>query len=320
MRHDVRLTAFLSLPFTLADAAEHGIGPGVVRRWVREGTVRRIIQGVFVADAMPDSPGLRARAAAALVPGAVVCGRTAAWLWGIGAASTHDSRGEPLPVEIIVPRAATPPRRAGCVGRKWTLEKGDTTKVAHVVATTPLRTAADIGRTMARDDAVVLLDAFLHTRQVTVRQLESAVDRFAAHRGVRRLAEAVHLADGRSMGVEETLLRLALASAAVPAPEPGYRVMSAFGRPLHRFAVAWPGLRLGVDVAASPATPPTEPRQPALTGTAMPAIRVRTRVIGGVAWRVIECGEGAVTSHRDTVLAQTLRELRERAGPDSAAA
>lgn len=312
MRHDVRLTAFLSLPFTLADAAEHGIGPGVVRRWVREGTVRRIIQGVFVADAMPDSPGLRARAAAALVPGAVVCGRTAAWLWGIGAAGTHDSRGEPLPVEIIVPRAATPPRRAGCVGRKWTLEKGDTTKVAHVVATTPLRTAADIGRTMARTDAVVLLDAFLHTRQVTFRQLESAVDRFTGHRGVRRLAEAVCLADGRSAGTEETLLRLALASAAVPAPEPGYRVMSAFGRALHRFAVAWPGLRVGVDVA--PGAGGVAP------GLGVPAIRVRTRVVGGAAWRVVECGAGAVTAHRDTVLAQILRELRERAGPDSAAA
>jgi hypothetical protein len=296
----------------------------VVRRWLRQGTVRRVIQGVFVADHVSDTPALRAHAVVALVPEAVVCGRTAALLWGVDVSGPCDARGGPPPVEVIMPPAMTPPRRAGCVGRNWQLEKGDTVKAAHITATTPLRTAADIGRTAGRAEAVATMDAFLHTRQVTVRQLKAAVDRFARHRGVRRLAEAVSLADGRSRNAEETMLRLALATAGVPAPEPGYHVVSAFGRALHRFAFAWPALRLGIDIAPRPvgadgerATAPQRPdtdtmtaRRAASVGT-LPAIRARTRVVGGMPWRVVECGAGAVTSHQDTVVALILRELHE---------
>ncbi|WP_436787173.1 hypothetical protein [Yinghuangia sp. YIM S10712] len=332
MPRDTSLTAFLSTPFTAAAAAERGHTLSVIRRWLREGEVRRVIQGVYVGNHVPDSPTLRARAVTALVPGAVICGRTAAWLWGITAAGREGRDGRPLPVEVIVPRAATPPRRSGCLGRSWLLGRGDTTTIAGLALTTPLRTAADIGRSVGSEDAVVILDAFLHLRQVTKRQLEGVVDRFAGYAGVRRLADAVRLADGRSANEDESRLRIALARAGVPPPEPGWRVMSAFGRPLHRFGMAWPLLRLGVDIAdiadiadvADATGPPGEgpgavARQLGHVG-AWPAVRVRHRHIAGSTWRVVECGPHEPTRHRETVVAQILRELRGTAGAGAQAA
>lgn len=42
----------------------------------------------------------------------------------------------------------------------------------------------------------------------------------------------------------------------------------------------------------------------------LPAVRLRRRSLGGVGWRVLECGEGTVTTHPDTVLAQVLAGIR----------
>lgn len=327
------IAALISKPFTAAQAAERGYSLAVIRRWMRNGDVRRIVQGVYVGTHLPDTPTLRARAVAAFLPGAVICGRTAAWIWGIGVAGTHTAAGSPLPAEFAVPSGTTVPRRVGCLGRIRNFEKGDVTRVAGVRVTTPLRTAADIARTEPLQEAVVILDAFLRGRQVTKRQLEAMADRFAGFAGVRRMIEAVRLADAGSTGAEETRLRLALAKTDVPPAEPGWRVMSAFGRVLHRFSLAWPDLRLAVDVepqtAATALTgaPPSPGHLRVVVpgGTAadlttppdsggIPAIRVRSRSIGGVTWRVVECGAGEVTAHPDTVIAHVRHELLTTAG------
>lgn len=311
MERERRLTALLSGPFTAADAAACGIGSSVLRRWLKVGDIRRVLQGIYVGSHVPETPTIQARAWARLVPNAVICGRTAAWLWGVGAVG--NLRGKP--VEMIVRGSGWAPRRTGCVARTWALGEGDTAPVSGVTATTPLRTAADLARTTPGDEAVVILDAFLHQRLVTKSQLAAAVDRFAGQRGVRKLAATIERADGRSVGPEETLLRLDLeAVRGIPRPEPGWRVMSALGRPLHRFSLAWPGLRLGVDV--EPVTVLAAATQPGagLEKASIPAIRLRGRPIGGEYWRVVECGTGEVTTNRHLVMAQILHELRNPRG------
>lgn len=305
MRCQTSQMAFLSGPFTPASAAERGCSPAMIRRWLRDGEVRRVLQGVYVGSHVPDSPSLRARAVAAVIPGAVICGRTAAWLWGITAAGSHGDDGRPLPVEFAAPSMATPPRRSGCLGRSWLLEKRDTTKVAGLTATTPLRTAADIGRSTGGADAVVILDAFLRHRQVTRRQLVEAAARFGGYAGVRGLVHAVRLADGRSASADESRLRYALNRLDVPLPEPDWRVMSALGRPLHRFGLAWPPLRLGVDVVA----PPRDRSE----ASARPVVRVRDCHLAGSTWRVVECDSDLPAADRDIVVARIVHELRTTA-------
>lgn len=320
MRCEPSQTAFLSGPFTAASAAERGYSLAVIRRWLRNGEARRVLQGVYVGSHVPDSPTLRARAVAVLVPEAVICGRTAAWLWGITAAGDTGSDGRPLPVEFVVPMGVTPPRRSGCLGRNLALEKGDVTAVAGLTATTPLRTAADIGRSAGGEDAVVILDAMLRLRQVTRGQLVGTVVRFAGYAGVRGLAHAVRLADGRSANADESRLRHALSREGVPPPEPGWRVMSAGGRPVHRFGLAWPLLRVGVDIAAPPRERARASARPLADDGAAPAIRVRHRHLAGTAWRVVSCDPGVPTCDRDAVVALILRELRAAADAGARAA
>ncbi|UGQ09920.1 hypothetical protein LO772_23895 [Yinghuangia sp. ASG 101] len=292
----------------------------MIRRWLRDGEVRRVLQGVYIGTHVPDSPTVRARAVAAVVPDAVICGRTAAWLWGVTAAGDTGADGRPLPVEFVVPTITTPPRRSGCLGRSWTLEKGDITTVAGLTATTPQRTAADVGRSAGGEDAVVILDAFLRLRLVTRSQLVGAMVRFAGYAGVRGLAHAVRLADGRSAGADESRLRYALSGAGAPPPEPGWRVTSAAGRSVHRFGLAWPLLRLGVDVTAPRGDRAEACARPAGSDDAPPAIRVRRRHVAGQAWRVVECDPGVPTHDRDAVVARILRELRAAADAGARAA
>ena len=79
-------TVFGPVPFTTADALRVGLARAALRGLVARGQVRRLVRGVFVDRAVGDSLEVRARALSLATPrGSVVCGRTAAWLWGVDA-------------------------------------------------------------------------------------------------------------------------------------------------------------------------------------------------------------------------------------------
>ncbi|MDI2132495.1 type IV toxin-antitoxin system AbiEi family antitoxin domain-containing protein [Yinghuangia seranimata] len=315
-RDDDRATALLAAPFTLAMAADHGITRSVVRRWLRDGAAYRVAHGVYAGSQVPDGIATRARAVAlAVPPGAVVCGMTAAWLWGVRAAAPAD--GAAAPVEVAVPSGRTPPRRTGCHGRVLQLEDGDATRVAGVAVTSPARTAADVGRRADRDTAVAVLDGFLHSGRLTAAQLAEAVERFAGLPGARRFAAAAGLADGRSGGPEESRLRLAVLDDGLPAPVPGWEAASAFGRVLRRFALAWPDLRLAVDLEF-----PGPTAVPLTALPDVPAVRTRRRNVSGQSWRVVVCDPKEVTRNgsASAVVVQLRREMRDMAVSGSAAA
>ncbi|MGH8939705.1 MAG: hypothetical protein ACRDV2_10200, partial [Actinomycetes bacterium] len=79
-------TAFGPEPFTGPEAVRTGLGRDPLRALVATGRVRRVLRGVFVDACVPDTLELSARAVAKVVPpGTVICGRTAAWIWGVDA-------------------------------------------------------------------------------------------------------------------------------------------------------------------------------------------------------------------------------------------
>lgn len=56
------------------------------RRLLAAGAYRRVLRGVYAADAAPDGPGLRAAALKAALPaGVVLSGRAALWALGVDA-------------------------------------------------------------------------------------------------------------------------------------------------------------------------------------------------------------------------------------------
>ncbi|MGC0414713.1 type IV toxin-antitoxin system AbiEi family antitoxin domain-containing protein [Embleya sp. AB8] len=291
------LSALLSRPFTLAVAARHGVGRSVVRRLVRDGDVRRVIHGVYVGAQVGDTPQVRAGAAVMVMPrGAVVCGRTAAWLHGVRVpADPRDAARRTAPVEVVVPVGAVLPRRHGCRARTMALAPGEVVRLAGIPVTSPLRTAADLARTSDRDTGVVVLDGFLRAGLIPPAALAGLVGRYAGHPGCRRLAEVVRLADSRSAGAEETRLRLALPGAGLPAAEVGWEIRSAFGRVLHRFALAWPGALVGVRM--------TEDRH---------WVRARQRSIAGQGWLVLDCPRAQAGTDPAATAARIGSELRLR--------
>jgi hypothetical protein len=64
-------------PFTRTEALAEGIEAAAVRTMVRRGRIRRVVQGVYVDSAVPDSLELRAEALAKVLPDdSVICRQT----------------------------------------------------------------------------------------------------------------------------------------------------------------------------------------------------------------------------------------------------
>ena len=92
-----------------------------------------------------------------------------------------------LPLEFIVPRGSSPVRRTGCRGFTGSMPDGDVTSAAEVLLTTPLRTAADLGRYLPRLHAVAAIDAFAHARLIELDELAEAALALGGRRNAARL-------------------------------------------------------------------------------------------------------------------------------------
>lgn len=203
---------------------------------------------VVVRAGVPIDQLARARAAQLLLPGAVVTGRSAAWLWGVdvdgpdGAARADHVEVTVPPGEhrrvpgVVVRRRQLPEQVVGCV--PWARD---------VPALWPepaaLELAADPGRGV--DEAVVVLDQFCEAAPVTLRRLRE-LGGGATGRGCRQLREALDLADGLAGSPPETRLRLALHRSGLPRPVAQHRLTSN-GKRVKVLDFAWPHLRFAVE-------------------------------------------------------------------------
>jgi very-short-patch-repair endonuclease len=120
--------------------------------------------------------------------------------------------------------------------------------------TSPARTLADLVLSMARDDAVALVDAALFTRAVA--DTEEIRDAATGLHGYRRVDSWWSLVDGLAESPLETRLRLVLTDAGF-APEELQHTVRMDGRPFARLDLAWPSRRVcleadGRDVHSQP--------------------------------------------------------------------
>jgi hypothetical protein len=184
----------------------------------------------------------RARAVAEFVlPGAVVCGRTAAVLWGCDLAGADD------PVECIVP----PDTRGGAIAgvrlNRRRLAADDVTLRAGLSVTSALRTALDLSRVRPLDDAVAGLDRFLvETRSLGVEEIRTAAAQLTG-RDCRHVQKVAALADGLAGSPQETAVRLLLHRSSLTDPVAQHVVRDAGGSFVARVDFAWPELRLALE-------------------------------------------------------------------------
>jgi len=218
-------------PFTTREARDFGLDPNALSKLVQHGLLRRVVRGVYVDAALPDSIAHRARALALAVPeAAVITDETAAWLYGIDLYPAGDRFG-PMPrLQFFRLADHTRVRRAGVLSGRRMLEDVDLVSVGGIVATTPLRTACDLGRTLRRARALAAMDALLRLGEFTEAELAAQVERFRGRRGVVQLRDLVPFADGRSESVRESELRSLWIDAGLPKPQLQIPVSVARGR------------------------------------------------------------------------------------------
>jgi len=233
-------------PVLIRDLTAEGFSWREVRALVDGGKLRRVIAGVLVDHDHPDDLALRA-AAVTLVrpPGAVAARLTAAWLHGLDVLPPGRSIAD-LPLEFIVPRGSSPVRRTGCRGFTGSVPDGDVTSTAGVLVTTPMRTAADLGRYLPRLHAVAAIDAFAHAHLIDLDELAEAAQALGSRRNAARLRAAVNIADGGAESPGESWTRVRLIDAGLPAPETQIQLALPAGR-IVRLDMGYRQWRVGVE-------------------------------------------------------------------------
>ncbi len=236
----------LHLPFTLRQAQDAGISRHQVRVLEREGLVRRLVKGAYVASGQPDSRLLRARALRLLTPEhCVVTDWTACWFW-TGVSRPGDHEQEPLP-SFFRPSGHDRFRNGICESGERTLHPADVVEADDLLVTTPLRTAWDLGRLAHRDIAIGALDALLRHGTFELDELVDGTARFKGMRGVVQLRALAPLADPRAESPGESTLRLRwLDIPALPRPEPQISI-TAHGQEVYRIDLGVRELRYGCE-------------------------------------------------------------------------
>lgn len=150
----------------------------------------------------------------------------AAWLWsgrsatlaGLSAATVLGSRyvDASAPAELIRANRRAP---EGILVHSDSVSDRDVCRLGSLSATTPSRTAFDIGRRLEVVDAVIQIDALLNVTGCSVDEVLAVARRNSGARGVRRAFTALDLADAGAESPPETTTRLLVVAAGLPRPE-----------------------------------------------------------------------------------------------------
>jgi hypothetical protein len=179
-----------------------------------------------------------------------------AWLWsgrraviaGLAAAALHGARwiDESTDVDVIWQNGRPPP---GIVGRSERVESDEIIVIDGVPVTTAERTAFDLARHHPRDFAVACLDALSSATGVTASAVQPLVDGYRSSRNWWRAVDALSLMDGGSQSPQETMVRLALIDAGLPAPKTQFAVTD--GTATAVIAMAYEAPMVGIEFGTS---------------------------------------------------------------------
>ena len=215
----------MSGPFTCDEALRAGLS-----RWHLEGASwEGVGRGLYVPRRLKDDPmHLLAAARRRLPSDAVFSGFTAAWLHGIDVPFA--------PIEVTLPRGAGITRRTGMRIRRLALHEGDVVSVRGNPATSMMRTLVDLFKRLSLTEAVVIADAALHLRRISLKQMD--FDSF------RRL---LHFAEPRAESPMESRLRMALVLGGLPRPRAQVSIHDQLGRFAGRPDLYYEEQRLGIE-------------------------------------------------------------------------
>jgi very-short-patch-repair endonuclease len=236
----------------------------------------------------------------------------AAWLWsgrrgvaaGLSAAALHGSRwiGDHEPAEL---NQASLHGDAGVVLHSDRLAEEEICLVRGIRATTPARTAFDLGRRKGQTLAVIRVDALFQATQLKLPDVQALIDTHSGARGLVQLRRVLELADYGAESPQETRTRLLLTSAGI---RPTHTQIEVFdGRYLvGRIDMGWLEWKVGVQYDGIQHW--QDPRQ-------------RTRDIDqdveyrDLGWRMVRVGANLLKYRGPTVIARARDALRAAGAP-----
>ncbi|WP_328339918.1 endonuclease domain-containing protein [Micromonospora sp. NBC_00421] len=148
---------------------------------------------------------------------------------------------------MIVPVGGRVPQIRGVVVHQAVLPVPDPVLLAGLPCAPADRCAVDLARTVARLDALPLLDLCLRVGACHAEELAAELGRHARLRGVDQARQLVRLADPRSECRQESQLRLVLIDGGLPTPEPQIWVSDDAGFQRYRLDLGYRRSRVGIE-------------------------------------------------------------------------
>ncbi|OBF30944.1 hypothetical protein A5724_23365 [Mycobacterium sp. ACS1612] len=282
------------LPFIGSEA----LAAGIVNRYQLATCYDAVYRDVYVPKAQKLSAADRA---------------IAAWLWskrrataaGLSAAALHGSRwlDAELPAELNQTHRH---KTKGIVLHSDVLSEDEVCAVMGVPATTPARTAYDLGRRSGLTAAVIRIDALMQATDLKATEIEALAERHRGARGIVQLREATMLSDTGAESPQETRTRLILTFAGLRPKRTQIEVFDRFGEFVHRIDMGWDDWMVGVEYDGAQHWTDPDVRDNDIEVQA---------VLEAMGWRIIRVSAGMVRYRPSTIIARTRAALHAAGAP-----
>jgi hypothetical protein len=170
-----------------------------------------------------------------------------------------------------------------------------------VPATTPARTAYDLGRRRGLTTAVIRLDALMQATNLKPTDVGALAARHHGARGIVQLREAIDLSDGGAESPQETRTRLILTHAGLRPQRTQIEVFDRFGEFVRRIDMGWDDWMVGVEYDG-----PQHWTDPEIRSN---DIETQAR-LAALGWRIIRVSAEMVRYRPGTIVARTRAALR----------
>jgi hypothetical protein len=237
----------------------------------------------------------------------------AAWLWskrrataaGLSAAALHGTLwlDTKLPAEL---NQSHRHKTSGIVLHSDRLADDEVCIANGVPATTPVRTAYDLGRRRGLTTAVIRLDALMQATNLKQTDVAALAERHRGARGIVQLRDAIDLSDGGAESPQETRTRLILTHAGLRPERTQIEVFDRFGEFVRRIDMGWDDFLVGVEYDGA-------------QHWTDPAIRthdIDTQVrLAALGWRIIHVSGDMLENRSSIIVARTRAALRAAGAP-----
>ena len=199
----------------------------------------KLFRDVYVSPDADLTPHLRAHAG---------------WLWsrrrgviaGLSASALHGAKWVDVtaPLEIIHANRNPLP---GIRVRGDAISEDEVVVVKGVPATTPSRTALDLGCWYPRSKAVAAIDALARATDLKMPDVDLLAQRYPGRRGIRHARAMLALVDAGAQSPKETWLRLLLTQAGLARPQTQIAVCDEFGDVIAYLDMGWEDMKVAVE-------------------------------------------------------------------------